>query len=255
MSDLSAKTILVTGASKGIGAAIARRLGEDGAYVVAHYGSDRDGAEAATARIPAERKLLVQADLGDLDAVERLWSASASWRGGLDVVVNNAAVMLWGGGIDQPVEAWDATWDETLRVNVLAPARLMRQAIPHFLDRGGGTIISISSWAAQRGVTNPDTMAYGASKAAIRAATQTVARAYAARNILAYIIAPGVVRTRLSQQFAETQGGEAVISAGLASGRWVEPEEIAHTVAFLAAGLAPQLSGATLDMNGASYIR
>jgi NAD(P)-dependent dehydrogenase (short-subunit alcohol dehydrogenase family) len=131
----------------------------------------------------------------------------------------------------------------------------MRQAVKHFLARGGGSIITISSWAAQRGVTNPDTIAYGASKAAIRAATQTIARAYAARGLLAYVIAPGVVRTRLSQQFAQTQGGEAVISAGLASGRWVEPEEIAETVLFLASGVAPQLSGATLDMNGASYIR
>lgn len=207
------------------------------------------------ADVPADRKRLVQADLGDLDAVERLWSASIEWRGGIDVLVNNAAVMLWNGGMDQPLESWDRAWDETLRINVLAPARLMRQAVPHFLSRGGGTIISISSWAAQRGVTNPNTMAYGASKAAIRAATQTVARAYAARGILAYVLAPGVVRTRLSEQFAETQGGEAVISAALASGRWVEPEEIAHTVAFLASGVAPQLSGATLDMNGASYIR
>jgi len=255
MHNLSNKTILVTGASKGIGAAIVRRLGEAGASVVAHYRTDCEGVEEATSAIPADRKHLVQANLADLDAVERLWNVSAAWRGGLDVVVNNAAVLLWDGGMDQPVEAWDRVWDETLRVNVLAPARLIRQAVPHFLERGGGTIISISSWAAQRGVTNPDTMAYGASKAAIRAATQTVARAYAAQNILAYIIAPGVVRTRLSQQFAETQGGEAVISAGLASGRWVEPEEIAHTVAFLASGTAPQLSGATLDMNGASYIR
>lgn len=255
MYDLSGKRVLVTGASRGIGAAIAARLGQAGAHVIAHYGSDGAGAEASVADVPADRKRLVQADLGDLDAVERLWSASIEWRGGIDVLVNNAAVMLWNGGMDQPLESWDRAWDETLRINVLAPARLMRQAVPHFLSRGGGTIISISSWAAQRGVTNPNTMAYGASKAAIRAATQTVARAYAARGILAYVLAPGVVRTRLSEQFAETQGGEAVISAALASGRWVEPEEIAHTVAFLASGVAPQLSGATLDMNGASYIR
>ena len=255
MYDLSGKTILVTGASKGIGAAIARELGDCGAAVVAHYGTDRPGAEEAVSHIPEDRKLLSQADLDDLAAVETLWETSLAWRGKIDLFVNNAAVMLWEGGIEQPLETWDDVWDRTLRVNVLAPARLMRQAVKHFLQQGGGSIVTISSWAAQRGVTNPDTIAYGASKAAIRAATQTVARAYASKNILAYTLAPGVVRTRLSEQFAETQGGEAVISAGLASGRWVEPEEIAKTVAFLASGVAPQLSGATLDMNGASYIR
>jgi NAD(P)-dependent dehydrogenase (short-subunit alcohol dehydrogenase family) len=255
MYDLSGKIILVTGASKGIGAAIAKLMGEAGASVIAHYGSDEAGARNAVAQVPADRKLLVGADLDDLAAVERLWESSLAWRGQIDVFVNNAAVMLWNGGMDQPLEIWDDVWEQTLRVNLLAPVRLMRQAVKHFLSRKGGSIITISSWAAQRGVTNPDTMAYGASKAAIRAATQTVARAYAASGVLAYVLAPGVVRTRLSQQFAETQGGEAVISAGLASGRWVEPEEIAHMVAFLASGVAPQLSGATLDMNGASYIR
>lgn len=255
MYNLSGKIILVTGASKGIGAAIAKVLGEAGASIIAHYGSDEAGAEQSVAQVAAERKLLVGADLNDLAAVERLWETCLAWRGQVDVFINNAAVMRWDGGIDQPLEIWDDVWDQTLRVNVLAPVRLMRQAVKHFLQQDGGSIITISSWAAQRGVTNPDTMAYGASKAAIRAATQTISRAYAARGILAYVVAPGVVRTRLSQQFAETQGGEAVISAGLASGRWVEPEEIAHLAAFLASGVAPQLSGATLDMNGASYIR
>jgi NAD(P)-dependent dehydrogenase (short-subunit alcohol dehydrogenase family) len=255
MHDLSGKVVFVTGASKGIGAAIARAAGRAGASVIAHYGSDEEGARKAVEELPRDRQHLVQADLGDLQAVEQLWEESLAWRRGIDVFVNNAAVMLWDGGLDQPLGTWDRVWDETLRVNLLAPARLMRQAVKHFLARGGGSIITISSWAAQRGVTNPDTIAYGASKAAIRAATQTIARAYAARGLLAYVIAPGVVRTRLSQQFAQTQGGEAVISAGLASGRWVEPEEIAETVLFLASGVAPQLSGATLDMNGASYIR
>jgi NAD(P)-dependent dehydrogenase (short-subunit alcohol dehydrogenase family) len=138
---------------------------------------------------------------------------------------------------------------------VKAPARLMRRAVQHYLQKGGGAVISIGSWAAQRGVTNPATIAYGASKAAIRAATQSVARAYARQKILAYVITPGVVRTRLSEQFAATNGGEAAVSAGLASGEWVTPDELGRLVAFLASGAVPQLSGATLDVNGASYIR
>jgi NAD(P)-dependent dehydrogenase (short-subunit alcohol dehydrogenase family) len=253
--DLSGKTILLTGASKGIGAATAAILGEAGAHVVAHYGSDREGAEAAIAAIPPERLLLVQADLADLDAVERLWSAALAWRGRIDVLVNNAAVMDFSGSFSAPLETWDRVWDQALDVNVRAPARLMRNAVNHYLDVGGGAIITISSWAAQRGVTNPATIAYGASKAAVRSATQSIARAYARDNILAYIVTPGVVRTRLSEQFAATQGGEEQISATLANGKWVSPAELGNLVAFLASGAVPQMSGATIDVNGASYVR
>lgn len=253
--DLSGKTILLTGASKGIGAATAAILGDAGAHVVAHYGSDREGAEAATAAIPAERLLLVQADLADLDAVERLWTEALAWRGRIDVLVNNAAVMDFTGSFSAPLETWDRVWDQALDVNVKAPARLMRNAVNHYLEVGGGTIITISSWAAQRGVTNPATIAYGASKAAVRSATQSIARAYARDNILAYIVTPGVVRTRLSEQFAATQGGEEKISATLANGKWVSPAELGNLVAFLASGAVPQMSGATIDVNGASYVR
>lgn len=253
--SLAGKRLLVTGASKGIGAAITATLCAAGATVVAHYGSDRAGAEAATAGAAPGSVQLLQADLADLGAVERLWDAAVARTGGIDVLVNNAAIMQWNGGFDEPLDTWDRVWDETLRVNVLAPARLMRRAVNHFLEVGGGSIVTISSWAAQRGVTNPATIAYGASKSAVRSATQTIARAYARQNIQAYIVAPGVVRTRLSEQFAETQGGEATISAGLATGEWVTPDELGRLVAFLASGAVPQLSGATLDVNGASYIR
>lgn len=255
MYDLSDKTVLVTGASKGIGAAIARQCGEAGAAVVAHYGTDRPGAEEAMAGIAASHKKLVAADFSDLDTVEALWQAAEHWRGGIDVLVNNAATMIWDAGIDQPLEAWDAAWETTLRVNVLAPARLLRRALRHFLARGRGTVITISSWSAQKGVTNPATIAYGASKAAIHNATKTIARAYADRGVLAYVIAPGVVRTRLSEQFADTQGGEEHITEALAMKEWVPPDEVAATAVFLASGRSRHLSGATLDINGASYVR
>lgn len=255
MHDLNGRTVLVTGASKGIGAAIVRRLGEAGAAVIAHYGSDRAGAEEASRAIAPANVKLIAADFADLDAVEDLWQHAIAWRGHIDVVVNNAAVMLWNGGVEEPLETWDQVWETTLQINVLAPARLLRQAVLHYRQRRAGTIISISSWAAQRGVTNPATIAYGASKGAIHAATKTIARAYARDGILAYTIAPGVVRTRLSEQFAATSGGEQQISNSLAMGEWVPPAEIADLVAFLATGKARQLSGATIDVNGASYIR
>ena len=255
MQDLDKKTILVTGTSKGIGSAIARALGAAGANVIAHYGNDRAGAERATAAIPNERKMLLTSDFADLDSVEALWDAGIAWRGSIDVLVNNAAMLAWNGGIDQPVEVWDQVWQNTLRVNVEAPARLLRRAVKHFLDTGGGSIITVSSWAAQRGISNPDAIAYGSSKAAIHNATQTIARAHAADGVLAYVIAPGVVRTRLSDQAAATLGGEQQVTDSLAMREWVPPEEIASLTAFLASGKARHLTGATLDFNGASYIR
>ena len=255
MYDLSGKTVLVTGASKGIGAAVARQCGEAGASVIAHYGSDRDGAVKATASIEAPQKKLLSADFADLESVEAMWQQALEWRGTIDILVNNAAMMSFDGGFDRPVEVWDKVWKETLAVNVLAPARLLRSAVNHFLDKRRGIVITISSWAAQKGVTNPATIAYGASKAAIHNATKTVAYAYADRGILAYVIAPGVVRTRLSEQFAATQGGETGITARLAMKEWVPPDDIAATVVFLASGRVRHLSGATLDVNGASYIR
>ena len=255
MLDLDGKTVLVTGGSKGIGAAIVAALGRRGAYVVAHYGSDRAGAELAATGIAEDRKLLLQADLRQMSDVDRLWQDALAWRGRIDVFVNNAAVMQWSGGLHASDEDWDAVWAETLQVNVLAASRLMRNAVRHYLESGGGIIVTISSWAAQRGVTNPDTASYGASKAAIRSFTQSIARGYSKENILAYVIAPGVVRTRLSEQFAATQGGEEKVSAGLAMGEWVPPAEIGELVAFLAAGRVRHLSGATLDVNGASYVR
>jgi NAD(P)-dependent dehydrogenase (short-subunit alcohol dehydrogenase family) len=253
--ELEGKRILLTGASKGIGAETARLLGEAGASLIAHYGTDEAGARAATAAIPPERKLLVQADLAKLDDVERLWQAATEWRGAVDVFINNAATMIFDGGLEEDLEHWDHAWEESMQVNVLAPARLLRRAVRDFRGSGGGTIITISSWAAQRGVGNPATIAYAASKAAIKAATQTVARNYAHEHIYAYIIAPGVVRTRLSEQFARSQGGEDKVTAGLAMGRWVEPLEIAELVRFLCRGTSPSLSGGTIDINGASYIR
>jgi NAD(P)-dependent dehydrogenase (short-subunit alcohol dehydrogenase family) len=255
MPDLSGKTIFVTGSSKGIGATIAANLGEAGAHVIAHYGSDRKGAEDATAGIPGDRRKLIAADLGESSEVDRLWREALDWRGGIDVFVNNAAVMKVSGGIDSDDAAWDSVWDEALKVNVLAPARLMRNAVRLYREKGGGTIITISSWVAQRGSGSPDLLAYSASKAAVMAATKTIARHYSKDNILVYIIAPGVVRTRMSEDFAASAGGEEAVTAGLAMGEWVPPSDLANLVAFLSTGTCRHLSGATLDVNGATYIR
>ncbi len=223
MFDLTGKVVLVTGASKGIGASIVGALGRQGATVIAHYGRDRKGAAAAARGIDKARVKLISADLAKPGQADRLWKQALAWKGRVDVLVNNAAIMPFAGGFDDKQAVWDKTWKETLQVNVRAPADLMRGAVRHFRKSGGGILITISSWNAQRGSTNPVTIAYAATKAAVMAATKTVARAYARENVLAYIVAPGVVRTRLSETFAATRDGDAADGRVGAAGRYRGP--------------------------------
>lgn len=255
MSDLTGKTVVVTGASKGIGASIVRSLGPTGANVVAHYASDRSGAEQAVSAFSQDRKMLLRADFANPAEADTFWSKAEAWKGKVDVLVANAAVMRVGGGIDASESEWTEVWDEAWRVNVLSPARLMRNAVRSFEAAGGGIIICMSSWAASRGSSNPDSIAYAASKAAITATAKTIARAYATRNILTYLISPGVVRTRMSEDFAASHGGEDAVTAGLQMKEWVPPEDLGELVAFLATGKVRHLTGATIDVNGASYVR
>lgn len=257
MVDLTGRVVLLTGASSGIGAETARILGAAGAHVIAHFrdAAERPGAEAALAAVPAARKHFLSADFADPMAADGLWREAEAWQGRIDTLILNAAITKFSGGIEDDEASWADAWDSQWRINVMAPARLMRAAVPHYKRRGGGVIVTIASWNAQRGSTNPKQIAYAATKAAIRATAQTVARGYAKDNILSYIVAPGVVRTRMSEDFAAAQGGEAQVTAMLTMGEWVPPAEIGELVAFLATGQVKHLSGATLDVNGASYVR
>ncbi len=255
MMDLTGKTVVVTGASKGIGAATARAMLEAGAFVIAHYGADRAGAVAALADGPAARMKLIQADFSDLAAVDAFWSAVRA-VGPVDVLVNNAGIMRQAGGIEDDLSDWDRVWTEAVAINLHAPARLMRHAVRDWLaERRGGAIIGIGSWVTTRGTSSPAAIAYSASKAGIVAATKTVARNYADRGILAYVISPGVVRTRMSEENAAATGGAAAVTASLPMREWVPPEEIADLAVYLARGRARHLTGSTIDINGAAYIR
>ncbi|MCP9487648.1 MAG: SDR family oxidoreductase [Gaiellaceae bacterium MAG52_C11] len=254
MHDLAGKTILLTGASRGIGAATAQALGQAGASVIAHYGSHRQGAEQAVASIPELDRLVLGADLSRPGVARGLWRDAAAWRGRVDVLVVNAATMPTT-AFDASDEEWDEGWARAVQVNLLEPASLIREAVRHFRDRDGGIVITLSSWAAQRGSAISHLGAYAASKAALANLTQTVARNYAADGILAYVVAPGIVRTRLSEASAAARGGVEAVNAALALGEMVPPEEVAELIAFLATGRCRHLTGATLDLNGASNIR
>lgn len=254
--DLKGKVVLLTGAASGIGAATARILGEAGAHIVGHYRADEErlGAEDALSKVPPERKLLVAGDFIDASAADRVWDVALAWKQRIDVLVLNAGTLVWG-GLDDDEETWQASWMPQLQINAVAPTQMMRAAVKHYKTRGGGIIITISSWNAHRGATNPAQIGYTASKAAVKSAAQTIARGYAKDQVLSYIISPGVVRTRMSLEFAETQGGEEKVTANLTMGEWVPPDEIGYLVAFLATGTVRHLTGATLDVNGASYVR
>jgi NAD(P)-dependent dehydrogenase (short-subunit alcohol dehydrogenase family) len=254
VSGLDGKSVLVTGASRGIGAATAAALAEGGAAVIAHFGSYRDGAAEAVARAPDDRKLLVQADLAQPGAARALWREAIAWHGRVDVVVVNAAIAPET-SFDASESDWDEAWNATLRVNVLEPANLIREAVNHFRSTGGGILITLSSWAAQQGSAIPQLSAYAASKAAVKAVTQTVARNYAREGVLAYVVAPGIVRTRMSEISAVARGGIDKVNEILAMGEMVPAEEVAALIAFLATGACRHLTGATLDVNGATYVR
>jgi NAD(P)-dependent dehydrogenase (short-subunit alcohol dehydrogenase family) len=253
-AELAGRTILLTGASGGIGSVTARLLLDRGAHVIAHYGSDRAAAEAACADAPAERALLVQADLSQRGGARELWARALEWRGRVDVLVANAAAAP-SVPFDGTDEEWDAGWELTLRVNVQEPASLIRAALPHFVSSGGGVVIVLGSWAAQRGSALPTHTAYAASKAALQNVAQSIARSHTGDGVLAYVVAPGIVRTPMAEISATHRGGVDAVNAMLPMGEMVPPLEVAELIAFLASGAARHLAGATLDLNGASNIR
>ena len=252
--DLEGRVVLVTGASGGIGSVTAAALGHRGASVIAHYGANRDGAEAAVSSLPESRRFVVQSDMSLPGSARRLFAEALAWRGRVDVVVVNAAI-LRETPFDGSDELWDEHWEATLRVNVLEPVSLMREAVRHFLAVGGGTIVALSSWAAERGSAIASLSAYAASKAAVRNVAQTIARNHAGDGILAYVVAPGIVHTSMAEISATSRGGIDALNAALAMGEMVPPGEIADLIVFLSTGRARHLTGATIDVNGASYIR
>lgn len=252
MLDLEEKVILVTGGSGGIGAAIVGAAARAGADVILHYGRSRERAESIADDIGRDRCHLIAADLESAPAAIELWRAAVAWKGRVDVLVNNAGI-LERAGIDDDVESWRRAWARSLAINLVATADLCREAIRHFREHGGGTIINIASRAAFRG-DGPDYMHYAASKGGMVALTRSIARGFASENVLAYVVAPGFVKTEMAGAFLRRDGEDA-ITREIPLGEMAEPEDVANVVAFLASGLARHATGATIDINGASYVR
>lgn len=252
MTALAGRTALITGVSGAIGGELARVFGREGATVVGTYRNRHECAIDAVSGIPEQRRVLVRTEFGGADSARELWAAAQD-AGAIDTVVVNAAAMA-----PTPLAGddgeWDAGWQRSLQVNVVAASTLMKEAAAAFAERGSGSIIAISSWAALQGSRIPDLGAYAASKAALRSFAQTLARAYARSGVRVYTIAPGVVDGGMGTADLDADEVRAV-AEGLVMGRHVAVSEIAELAAFLASDRCPSLTGSTIDLNGASYIR
>ncbi len=251
-TNFSGKVVLVTGASRGIGREIARRFAERGARIVVHFHQDRKAAEQVRSDLAGDSHLVVQADLGDVAAVDILAKKSIEQMGRVDVLVNNAGVYEFHPVATTTFEDWQTSWEKTIFTNLIGPAHLSYHVVRHMLQRGGGKIINITSRGAFRG--EPNAPAYGASKAGLNAFSQSMAQALAPNNIFIYAVAPGFVETDMAASVLDGPEGDAIRSQSPLD-RVARPEEVARVVLFLAGRGTDYLTGGIIDVNGASYLR
>jgi NAD(P)-dependent dehydrogenase (short-subunit alcohol dehydrogenase family) len=244
--------VLVTGASRGIGRAVAEAFARAGDRVAVHYNTSERQAEEVAAALVGGGHLTVRADMADADAVRCAVQTAAERLGRLDVLVNNAGVFLAHPPLHTSYEQWQAVWSTTLATNLTGAANATFCAVPHLLAAGGGAVVNVSSRGAFRG--EPDHPAYGASKAALNAFGQSMAVALAPRNIRVATVAPGFVDTDMARTVLDGPEGEAVRGQS-PFGRVAHPEEVASAVLWLASPGAVFASGTIIDVNGASYLR
>jgi 3-oxoacyl-[acyl-carrier protein] reductase len=254
---VSNRKVLVTGSSRGIGAAIARAFAAAGDIVAVHH---RDSAELAgqvVSQLEGTGHIVVRADMADPAAVRQMIDAAAGHLGGLDVLVNNAAVFHRRGDDVHPVsglsyDEWQELWAATIGPNLIGAANACWCAAQHMIPAGGGRIVNVSSRGAFRG--EPQQPAYGASKAGLNSLGQSLAVALAPYNITVSAVAPGFVETDMAAAHLTGERG-AAIRAQSPFNRVATPDEVAAAVVFLASPEAAWATGSILDLNGASYLR
>jgi 3-oxoacyl-[acyl-carrier protein] reductase len=249
---MSERAVLVTGASRGIGSAVARAFAAAGDRVAVHHRDSAGLAAGVLAGLPGTGHVIVQADLADADAVRRMVDATSAQLGGLDVLVNNAGVFVPHQITEVSYEQWQEAWQHTLGVNLTGAANASWCAVRHMIAGGGGSIVNVSSRGAFRG--EPGQPGYGASKAGLNALGQSLAVALAPHRIRVATVAPGFVETDMANEHLKSPRGPE-IRAQSPFGRVARPAEIAAAVLYLASPEAEWASGAILDLNGASYLR
>lgn len=246
------RRVLVTGGSRGIGAAVVRGFATEGATVAVHCGSDTAAAQQVVDALPGTGHVVVRGDLGEAEQAAHVVDTAAEALGGLDVLVNNAGIFRAHPPLETSWEDWQHAWKQTLGVNLLGPAHTVFRAVPHLVSAGGGAIVNVSSRGAFRG--EPNNPAYAASKAGLNAFGQSMALVLAPHGISVGTVAPGFVQTEMAREILDGPGGDAV-RAQSPFGRVATPEEVASAVLWLASPGAVFSSGTIIDVNGASHLR
>jgi NAD(P)-dependent dehydrogenase (short-subunit alcohol dehydrogenase family) len=250
--DFSEKTVLVTGSSRGIGKVIAQSFAERGAHVAVHYSSSESAAQKALASLPGGPHALVQADIRDANAVQRMIESAVMQLGRLDILVNNAGIYDEHPLAEVSYESWQQSWNQVISTNLTGAANVTFCAAQQMIKQGGGRIVNISSRGAFRG--EPTGPAYGASKAGLNAMSQSLAKYLIPYNIFVGVVAPGFVQTDMARDILDGPEGDAIRSQS-PFGRVARPEEVAYAALFLASEGSQFMTGAIIDVNGASYLR
>ncbi len=249
---MTQRTVLITGGSRGIGAAIARKFAASGDRIALHYVSSEPDAQAVLDSLSGSGHMIAQADLRNPEAIRVMVEAVAAKFGKIDVLINNAGIF-----IDHPIETttyeqWQNAWAQTIGINLIGAANATWCALQHMPSNETSRIVNIGSRGAFRG--EPVSPAYGASKAAIVAFGQSIAKALAPMHIGVTTLAPGFVETEMAARLLDGPEGDG-IRAQSPFNRVAQPEELAKAVYFLASADSEWASGAVLDFNGASYLR
>lgn len=250
--NLTNKTVLVTGASRGIGAAIAQMFAGAGASVIVHYNKNRNKAEETLKTLPDGDHMLVRANIKDPDAVAGMVNEIYSADKKVDILVNNAGIYEEVDFITMNYEEWQQSWKRTIDTNLTGVSNLSFLIARKMARQGGGKIINISSRGAFRG--EPTAFAYGAAKAGLNAMGQSMAKAFAPLGIGVYTIAPGWVDTDMAADGLSGRQGED-IKAQSPLNRVARPEEIARAALYCADDHNEFMTGCIIDVNGASYLR
>jgi len=245
-------SILITGASGGIGRAAAIDCASRGARIGVHYHGNRERAEATLAALDGDGHHLLQCDITDPQAVAALIEDAEQVFAGLDVLVNNAGVSQRHNITDIDYDTWQKTWHRIVTTNLTAAANLSFCAAQKMITRGGGRIVNVSSRGAFRG--EPLMPWYGASKAGMNAMGQSLAQALGPKGVFVYTVAPGFVETEMAAAVLASPEGDDIRNQSTI-GRVAQPQELGKTIAFLALEAPEFMTGCIVDVNGASYLR